>query len=34
MDITQPIIHDRHIVKQAFEQMKEAGEIKFEHSNL
>lgn len=31
MDITQPIIHDRHIVKQAFEQMKEAGEIKFEH---
>jgi len=30
MDITQPIIHDRHLVKQAFEQLKESGPIKFE----
>tara|TARA_B100000287_G_C20458928_1_gene712556 strand:+ start:156 stop:881 length:726 start_codon:yes stop_codon:yes gene_type:complete len=31
MVITQPIIHDRHLVKQAFEQLKESGPIKFEH---
>ena len=30
MVITQPIIHDRHLVKQAFEQLKESGPIKFE----
>ena len=30
MVITQPIIHDRHLVKQAFEQLKESGNIKFE----
>ncbi len=30
MVITQPIIPDRHLVKQAFEQLKESGPIKFE----
>ena len=30
MVITQPIIHDRHLVKQAFEQLKDSGPIKFE----
>ena len=33
MDIKQPIIHDRHIVKQAFKQLKQLGEVKFEHPN-
>ena len=30
MDITQPIIHDRHIVKQAMEQLIQSGPVQFE----
>mgnify|MGYP003114251450 FL=1 len=30
MDITQPIIHDRHIVKQAMEQLIQNGPVQFE----
>ncbi len=31
MDITQPIIHDRHIVKQAFKHLIMNGPIEFQH---
>ena len=31
MDIRQPIIHDRHIVKQAFQQLTKGDKITFEH---
>ena len=31
MDIKQPVIHDRHIVKRAFEILTSKGKVQFEH---
>ena len=31
MDIKQPVIHDRHIVKRAFEILTSEGKVQFEH---
>ena len=31
MDIKQPIIHDRHIVKQAFKELQKNKDIRFKH---
>ena len=31
MDIKQPVIHDRHIVKRVFEILTSKGKVQFEH---
>ena len=31
MDIKQPVIHDRHVVKRAFEILTSKGKVQFEH---